>query len=205
MHRRHFSAGLVGLAVAGPAGTAQAQGGLERVEIGAPAPTFTLPGADDRSHALSDLRGRIVVLEWTSPVCPYTAIKYRHGFMQAIQGRAARAGAVWLSIDTSSPGKPGHLTQKGARARTLNLRAQISAFLFDEGGRVGRAYGVRVTPTVLVISPNGRLAYQGGIDDDPEADLDNGADHVTQAIEAITAGRPVVLSEARAYGCALEY
>jgi hypothetical protein len=205
MLRRRLGQGLFGAAIFGRVSGVRADPGLGRVEIGGLAPDFALPGADGRSHALSDFHGRIVVLEWTSPVCPYTAIKYRHGFMQAIQARAARAGAAWMSINTSSPGKPGYLTPDAARARTGALHARISAFLFDESGRVGRAYGVRVTPTVVVIGPDGRLACQGGVDETPEVDHDTHADRVTLAIDAIGRGQAVASPETRAYGCALEY
>ena len=34
------------------------------LEIGQPAPAFSLPGSDGKTYALDDLRGRAVVLAW---------------------------------------------------------------------------------------------------------------------------------------------
>jgi AhpC/TSA family len=179
--------------------------GLGRVEIGNPAPGFSALGSDGRSHALTDYAGRIVVLEWTSPVCPYTALKYQRGLMQAIQGRAAKAGVVWLSINTSPPGRPGHLTVDAAKARLLAIGAQATSLILDEDTRIGQAYGVRTTPTVFVIGKDGRLAYQGAVDPDPQRTRDAGQDYVTAALRDLRSGRPVKHPLTRAYGCAVEY
>src|ERR1700732_1572252 len=50
--------------------------GLSRVNVGAQAPKFSARGADGKQHNLRDYAGKLVVLEWTSPVCPFTAVKY---------------------------------------------------------------------------------------------------------------------------------
>ena len=72
--------------------------GLSRVEIGQAAPAFTAKGADGKAHALSDYAGKVVVLEWMSPVCPYTELKYKSGAMQALQTQARRTGAVCIQV-----------------------------------------------------------------------------------------------------------
>jgi len=178
---------------------------LGRVEIGASAPGFTAQGADGLQHSLGDYAGKVVVLEWTSPVCPYTAIKYRRGLMQALQRRAARQGVVWIAIDTAAPDRPGYLTPEAARARITSTRAQVTAFLSDPDGRIGRAYGARTTPTLYVIAADGRLAYQGAVDSDPQASRPDQPNPVAAALDDLRAGRPVRVAETRAYGCAVEY
>jgi len=178
---------------------------LGRVEIGQAAPGFTAMGADGRTHSLADYAGKVVVLEWTSPVCPFTAVQYDSGAMQALQRQAARHGAVWLSIDTSAPGRPGYLTPASARARIAKIHATVTAFLSDPDGRIGRAYGAKATPSFFVIDPRGRLAYQGAMTERGADNAAKGPDLVAAAIEAIDAGRPVAVPETEPYGCAVEY
>jgi hypothetical protein len=178
---------------------------LGRVEIGAQAPDRALLGADGLTHRLSDYRGKTVILEWTSPVCPYTANKYRKGLMQALQRRAARQGAVWLSIDTSSLGKPGFLTPAQAKARIRATGAVVTGFLFDQGGAFARPYGIRTTPSMVMIDGQGRVIYQGAIDQVPEQTKADGRDHISAALDDLEAGRAVRTPETRAYGCAVEY
>jgi hypothetical protein len=178
---------------------------LGRVDIGAPAPDFSARGADGQAHRLSDYAGRVVVLEWMSPACPYTAMKYASGAMQALQRQAMASRAVWLSINTSAPGSPGYLTAGAARRRIASSHARITGLLFDEDGTIGRAYGARTTPSFYIVGRDGRLVYQGAMDDDPSVDDAKGRNYVRAALDDLEAGRPVKDAETRPYGCAVEY
>lgn len=178
---------------------------LGRVEIGAAAPDFALPSASGGSVRLSALRGRMVVLEWTSPVCPFTQKKYADGSAQRLQRDAVRAGVRWLLIDTAAKGRPGWLAPAAARARLAKLRSPASAWLRDESGDVGRLYGAKTTPSFYVIGADGRLRYQGAADEDAFATGPTSLSWVREAVEDVLSGRPVRRSETRPYGCAVEY
>jgi peroxiredoxin len=196
---------VAAMAWLGLAGGVCGQDALGRIEIGQHAPDFTLRGADGLPHRLADYAGAVVVLEWTSPVCPYTEMKYRSGAMQALQKMAHAEGDVWLSIDTAGPNRPGYLSPAAAKTRVETLHATVSAFLSDPEGKVARLYGARVTPTFFIIGPDGRLAYQGAMDDDPGADDIKGKNHVRDALGDLAAGNPVRIAETRPYGCGVEY
>ena len=179
--------------------------GLGRVDIGAPAPLFTAPGADGAQHSLRDYLGSLVVLEWTNPVCPFTAVKYQNGSMQALQRYATSKKIVWLSIDTSARGRAGFLTPAAARARIAKTRATITAFLFDVDGKIARSYGAKTTPSFFVIDRDGRLAYQGAMDEQVFADDAPGREYVKVALDDLIAGRRVQAAETQPQGCAVEY
>src|SRR5713101_6216617 len=68
---------------------------------GSPAPDFTAVGSDGARHRLSDYRGSTVVLEWTSPVCEFTAQQYGSGSMQALQAYAAEPRARHQSTSST--------------------------------------------------------------------------------------------------------
>ena len=99
--RRHAIATIVlgGLVLAAPAAQASPK-------IGAAAPDFTAIDSDGKTHRLSDLRGKTVVLEWTNDGCPYVRKHYGSGNMQKLQADATSKGVVWLSIVSSAPGTP---------------------------------------------------------------------------------------------------
>ena len=179
---------------------------LGRVDVARPAPDFALPGVSGAPVRLSRLRGRVVVLEWTNPVCPFTAKKYEKGAMQAVQRSAVRRGAAWLLIDTAAPGRPGFLSPAAAKTRLAKTKATATAVLRDETGDVGRLYGVRTTPTVFVIGADGRLLYQGAVDADPWSTAPPKAlAYVREALDDVFARRAVRRPESRPYGCPLEY
>jgi peroxiredoxin len=179
--------------------------GLSRVDVGAQAPQFTATGADGRRHSLRDYAGKLVVLEWTSPVCPFTAVKYKSGAMQALQRYAASRQIVWLSIDTAAPDKAGYLTPAAARARIAQTHATVSAFLFDVDGNIARSYGAKTTPSFFVVNRDGKLAYEGAMDDQVFADQDAGSEYVKSALDDLVAGRRVQKTETQPQGCAIEY
>ncbi|MGO9934059.1 MAG: redoxin domain-containing protein [Steroidobacteraceae bacterium] len=178
---------------------------LNRVAVGAPAPLFSAKGADGREHRLSDYAGKLVVLEWTSPVCPFTAIKYKSGAIQALQKYAASQHVVWLSIDTAAPGRAGYLTAAAARTRIAKTQAHVSAFLFDPDGRIGRSYGAKTTPSFFVIDRDGKLAYEGAMNDDIFDNHPDGGDYIRSALDDLAAGRQVKVPETQQQGCAVEY
>src|SRR5690606_7291217 len=39
--------------------------------VGQPAPSFTLTDLDGKEHKLADYNGKVVVLEWFNPKCPF--------------------------------------------------------------------------------------------------------------------------------------
>lgn len=202
------AASIVSIALAGVgvgvAGLTHATG-LSRVVVGAPAPAFTAKGADGKQHSLRDYAGKLVVMEWTSPACPFTAIKYKSGAMQALQRYAVSRQIVWLSIDTAAPDKAGYLTPAAARARIAQTHATVTAFLFDVRGNIARSYGAKTTPSFFLVNRDGKLAYEGAMDDQVFADDAPGREYVKSALDDLIAGRRVQKTETQPQGCAIEY
>lgn len=176
--------------------------------VGQAAPDFTLPAANGEAVSLSDFRGKTVVLEWNNPECPFVRKHYGSGNMQRTQATARRDGAVWLTINSSAPGKQGHMSGAQADARLAATGSSPTAYLLDPQGRVGRAYGARTTPHMYIVNASGTLVYAGGIDDKPTAnpaDIPGARNHVLAALAEIRAGRPVSVSTSRPYGCNVKY
>jgi peroxiredoxin len=179
--------------------------GLSRVNVGAQAPKFSAKGADGKQHGLRDYAGKLVVLEWTNPVCPFTAVKYKSGTIQALQRYAASHQVVWLSIDTAAPDKAGYLTAAAARDRVAQTHATVTAFLFDTDGNIARSYGAKTTPSFFIVDRDGKLAYEGAMDDQVFADQGPGHEYMKSALDDLLAGHRVKDSETQPQGCAIEY
>src|SRR2546423_15375509 len=77
----------------------------EKAEIGKNAPTFTLPDQNGRPVSLADYRGKIVVLEWINPDCPFVQRHYESKTMTTLATRYADKGVVWLAINTNGDPK----------------------------------------------------------------------------------------------------
>jgi peroxiredoxin len=198
-------AAIFTLALAPALSNIGAAASLGRVDIGAAAPAFSAKGADGQRHSLSDYAGNLVVLEWTSPVCPFTATKYKSGAMQALQRFAASHHIVWLSIDTAAPDRAGYLTASAARARIAQTQAKVNAFLFDIDASIARRYGAKTTPSFFIVDRDGKLVYEGAMDDDVFGERADAHSYIKSALDDLVAGRPVQDSQTQPQGCAIEY
>ncbi len=191
------------LAGAGVTGTATA-----KVEIGQPAPDFTLTDSNGKSHSLSEYKGRIVVLEWNNPGCPFVHKHYASGNIPRQQAAAVDGGVIWLTINSGAPGKQGHVDGAGADAFMAQYHAKPTAYLIDADGKVGHLYDAKTTPHTYVIDKTGVLRYMGGIDSiasADQADIPKATQYVTRALQELQSGKPVSTPLSRPYGCSVKY
>jgi peroxiredoxin len=178
------------------------------VEIGKPAPDFTLTDIAGKAHKLSDYKGKVIVLEWTNSGCPLVQKHYNSGNMQKTQRAAAADGAVWLQINSGHPGAQGDLSNEEAAAWLKKKGAKVTASFRDQSGKVGRMYGAQTTPHMYVINQDGTLVYNGAIDSIPsadQADIAKATNYVLAALEAVKAGKPVEKAATKPYGCNVKY
>ena len=175
---------------------------LAGVTVDQPAPAFTLTDSTGKSRSLSEFKGKIVVLEWNNPECPYVRKHYDSGNIPKQQTDAVAAGAVWLSINS---GRTAHDANVAANKKQ---GGKASAYLLDKDGAVGKLYGAKTTPHIYIIDAQGVLRYMGGIDSIPSSDKDDLAkatQFVPQTLAALAAGKAVTTKTSQPYGCTVKY
>ena len=163
------------------------------------APDFTLPDLDGRAHSLSQYRGKLVVLEWTNPGCPYVQRHYASDTMEKLAKRYGAQGVVWVAANSTHDNTP---------ADTLSWKSEQGfeyATLQDSSGELGKLYGARTTPHMFIIDAQGVLRYAGAIDDDPNGDAATPVNYVGGAVKAVLAGASPDPSETKPYGCSVKY
>lgn len=173
-------------------------------EVGKKAPDFTLVDLDGKTHSLSDYAGKIVILEWFNPDCPF--VKKHHQMFRSMHDTyhaAQEQGAVWLAVNSAAPGKQGSGQEYNMEARK-NYGIEYP-LLLDEEGTVGKAYGAKTTPHMFVIAADGTLLYQGAIDDSPSTDKLGETNYVVKTLQAIKAEKPVEMANTKPYGCSVKY
>ena len=169
-------------------------------EIGKPAPDFSLSSADGKAVNLEDFKDKIVVLEWTSPACPF--VVRHHKRMQTTQKLVEKfedKGVVWLAIDSSTTATAERATE---HAKATKLTYPI---LIDRDGTVGKRYGAKTTPHVFVIDRKGNLAYAGAMDDDPRGSNPDRRNYVEEAVQSLLDGSTVTQGRTSPYGCSVQY
>jgi len=174
--------------------------GAPSAQLGAPAPDFSLSDQSGKIVSLSSFAGKVVVLEWANPDCPFVVRHYKANTMTGLAKKYAGQGVVWLAINSS------HYAGVEANKKFADQYGVAYPVLDDHTGVVGKAYGARTTPHMFVIDKAGKLVYQGAIDDDASGEKQGqGANFVVQALDAALAGKAVATAETKSYGCSVKY
>ncbi|MBA3453215.1 MAG: redoxin domain-containing protein [Deltaproteobacteria bacterium] len=176
--------------------------------VGKAAPDFTLKDLDGKPVKLSSFKGKIVVLEWFNPGCPYVKKSHTVGSLIDTAKKHTAQGVVWLAINSGAAGKQGH--EPKMNAESAKTWAMTHPILRDVDGTVGKAYGATNTPHMFVIDKKGVVAYGGAIDNSPDAEKQAPTggtliNYVDAAVEAVTAGKTVATATTKAYGCGVKY
>lgn len=170
--------------------------------VGDRAPVFKMKDLKGRTHSLSDYKGRTVVLEWFNLDCPFVQKHYGTGSMQKQQAQYVDRDVVWLGVRT------GEVDVEALDTLQKKLGVRSSALLLDPRGAAAKAYGARATPHVFIIGASGHIVYSGAVDDQPTPDpatLAGARNYVSEALDAVLAGRGVQVRATRPYGCGVKY
>jgi len=184
---------------AGPALAAGAVG-----SVGSMAPAFQLKDLNGKTHSLADYKGKVVVLEWVNPNCPFSD---RHAREKTMSNLAKKHGSVvWLGINSTSAGHDNFL--KPAEHKAWADKNGVNyAVLYDETGKVGKAYDAKTTPHMYIVDEQGKIAYNGAIDDDPpgRTDAAKRTNFVDGGLIAELAGKKADPAATKPYGCSIKY
>jgi peroxiredoxin len=167
------------------------------------APNFELDSFDGRNVSLSRYKGRVVVLEWLSPDCPFSRYHYdTKSTMIDLAKKYRDKEVVWLAVNSTNGTTP-EANREFAQKHKLPY-----PILDDRAGRVGRAYGARTTPHVFVIDKDGFIAYNGAVDNAPMGKPGEGTatvNYVKEALAALLSGKDVETPATPPYGCSVKY
>jgi peroxiredoxin len=181
---------------------------MTKAEVGKPAPDFTLKDLDGKEVKLSSFKGKVVVLEWFNPGCPFVKNAHTKGSLKEAAKKHTKNGVVWLAVNSGAPGKQGAgVDANREAAKAFSMEHPI---LLDESGDVGRTYGATNTPHMMVIDAQGTLVYRGAIDNSPDGEGESPTggklvSYVDEAAFAIASGKAPSTTETKAYGCSVKY
>ena len=176
--------------------------------VGDAAPAFKEMSSQGKEVQLSDFPGKTVVLEWTNDGCPFVQKHYNSKNMQKTQETLTREGVVWLSVISSKKGSQGYSDAARANKLTADRGAHPNFVLLDPDGSMGRAYGAKTTPHMFIITPEGKVAYNGAIDSiksNKVEDVPKATNYVLTAIAALKAGKSPDPALTVPYGCDVKY
>ncbi len=171
----------------------------DEVAVGSKVPEFSIKDENGVEHNLSQYEGKVVVLEWTNPDCPYVARHYGADTMEKLAKELGADGVVWFAVNSTHYHKP-----EDTRA-WKEEQGFDHVTLQDPEGTLGHLLGARTTPHMFVIDGKGILRYKGAIDDDPRGRSDSPTNYVSGGVQALLVGNAPDPSQTKAYGCSVKY
>lgn len=133
------------------------------VELGTPAPPFTLRTVDGELLSIADLdEAPVLVVAFVCNHCPY--VRHVEDELGRIAAEYSARGVAFVGICPSDAQQypddaPEHLAEQAERA------GWTFPYLVDEDQQVTAAYQAACTPDVFVYDGDRRLVYRGAIDE----------------------------------------
>lgn len=206
-----WTLGLVALMTAATARGAE-DDSHPTLAIGSPAPDFSLPGIDGKTHQLSEYAGApVLAIVFTCNHCP-TAQLYE-GRIKKLADDYRGRGVTLVAIEPNDPtavrlNELGY-TDVSDSLEEMKIRAAYRHFnfpyLYDgETQSVSRAYGPKATPHIFIFDSARKLRYEGHIDNSQRESLVK-KQEARAAIDALLANQPVAVTHTGVFGCSTKW
>lgn len=174
------------------------------------APDFKAKDANGKEHSLADYKGKVLVLEFTNPGspvsgkggCPYMVPRYEKQVMQKVAEKVTALGATYLSVNSSN-----YNTAEDSKEIAKKYGVKHDT-LIDSDGAVGKAFAAKTTPHMFVVNKEGKIAYEGALNDNASPDVskdESATNYVVQAVEAAAKGEVPKVTVTKPYGCGIKY
>lgn len=180
--------------------------------LGSPAPDFSLPGVDGKTHKLADYSASpVLVIVFTCNHCPIASI-----YETRIQKLADDYGPKGVAVVAVQPNDPNAIRvdelDSADTSDTLDemkIRVEYKhlryPYLYDgETQSLARALGPQATPHVFIFDKERKLRYQGRVDNSYREELVKTRD-ARNAIDALLAGQPVAVAQTGVFGCSTKW
>jgi peroxiredoxin len=174
------------------------------LELGTPAPGFSLPDFDGRVHALADFADAPALLvAFICSHCPF--VKHLRSEFAALARDYQPRGLAVVAINSNDVEAYPQDGPDGMRTETVQS-GYVFPYLLDASQAVAKAYRAACTPDFFLFDARRRLAYRGQFDDSRPGNGRpvTGAD-LRAAIDATLTGRAPAAEQQPSLGCNIKW
>jgi peroxiredoxin len=173
------------------------------LQIGDPAPAFSLPGTDGRTYSLDGLADKpVLVVVFSCNHCPY--VQAYEDRLVAIQRDYAERGAQLIAINSNDD---VHYPEDSFQQMVARAHAKGFNFLYlrDASQAIAKVYGATHTPQLFVFDRARTLRYTGKIDDNWQNPKAVTRRYLRDALDALLNGRDPAEAQTHAIGCTIKW
>ncbi len=174
------------------------------LELGTPAPDFTLPEVtEETTVSRDDLDGEVLVVMFLCRHCPYV-VHIQDELARLTRAYLDDGRVAFVGISSNDPTSHPDDGPEGLAEQKREVGFDFP-YLFDESQETAKAYGAACTPDFFVFDRDRRLAYRGRMDESrPGGDPPTGAD-LRAAIDALLEGRSPSDDQWPSMGCSIKW
>jgi len=160
------------------------------------AENFTLPDFNGVTHSLTEYKdAKAVVLMFIATQCPVS--NGYNGRMVSLYNDYKDKNVVIIGINANKQEGVDEIKQ---HAKEHGFEFTI---LKDDKNVIANKFGASVTPEIYVLNPSLEILYHGRIDDS-RRESEVSSHDLRNALDEVLAGKPVTISETRAFGCTIK-
>jgi len=174
----------------------------KKLNPGDPAPSWKdLPGTDGKTHSLSDLTGKdVVVVVFLCNSCPI-ANDYENRineFAKQHAGPDSKVALIAINVNTIPDDRLDKMKMRAAKKK------YAFPYLYDESQKIAKEFGANYTPEFFVLNKDRKVVYMGAMDDKSN-EAEAKTNFLEPAVTAALKGEAFPKGETLARGCMIRW
>ena len=149
----------------------------------------------------------MVVLDFWSINCP-VSVRYEER-MKKLHAFCEKKGVKFLAVNANHTEVDADAEDPYARIKKYVAKAEVKfPILIDRGNAIADRLSAETTPHLFIIDAEGKLRYQGALDDDSNGKKEKAGEpiqtYAVDAIQALLRGEAPAQSSTKAVGCSIK-
>lgn len=166
----------------------------QEFKVGSQVQDFTIKTVTGEPVQFDSLKGPVTVVTFIATKCPVSNAYNER--MAALYNEYSAKGVKFVFINANR-------TEPAAEVAEHAKNHFPFAVYKDDNNVVADRFGASVTPEAYVITKDGTIVYHGSIDDSQELRRVK-QQRLHDALAAVLAGKPVAVTETKAFGCTIK-
>lgn len=174
------------------------------LEMGTPAPDFSLPDTDGQMVSLSNLAShKALLVIFMCNHCPY--VKHVADELASLAKSYQEKGVAVVAINSNDvENYPNDAPEKMKEEK--KDRGYTFPYLYDESQSVAKNYRAACTPDFFLFDVERQLVYRGQMDDSrPDSSIPVTGTDLRAALDAAVAGQPAPAEQKPSLGCNIKW
>ncbi len=177
---------------------------VDPLPIGSPLPNPTVKMKDvtGKQISLGEAKGANgLLVMFSCNTCPFVIKNQDRTKVACDYATANKLGVVILNSNEAKRDDDDSHTSMKEYAKEQGYKWH---YLVDNNSEMANAFGANRTPECFLFDKNGKLAYHGAIDNNPNDPAGVTREHLKEAITELLAGKEVSIKESRSVGCTIK-